>query len=123
LLTALKGAGYDSEPLGAADEPEPEAPAKTDESADNTDELPRFVGAAAHNWPASKARVAPKALPWIKRRRRAPWRERLRNGVAWIATILVVGVFIWGAAQVLSWGRHIPPPNGPASPPGPGLIP
>lgn len=123
MLTALKeDAGYEAETYAEtrAGTGEPKA---REASADTTDELPRFVGKDGHDWPASKPRSSAATLPWIRPRHRTPWRELARNALAWIATIMIVGGIIWGAAQMLNWGRHIPPPNAPASPPGPGLIP
>ena len=46
-------------------------------------------------------RTGPTLPPYWKSARRERWQGRLRDGMAWIATVLVIGIIIAGAAIVL----------------------
>lgn len=46
-------------------------------------------------------RMAPSLPPYWKSARRQRWRGRLRDGVAWMATMIIVGGIIAAAAGVL----------------------
>jgi len=107
LLSALKNAGYDAQ----AHAPPPPV-------IDNS--LPKFMERGGKDGAAPRigGLNAPGGTPrWIKSKRRGRWRDRAKNALAWIATLVVVGLIIWGAAVALTDGALFAPPPAPASAP------
>jgi hypothetical protein len=79
----------------------PASQAAPQAQAETADMLPRVLRDAAK----AKAGMMP---AWLKAARRARWQSRLRNGMAWMATLAVVGGIIAVAAALMG----ILPPAG-----------
>ena len=97
LSAALVDAGLAPEPILEPQLPmaqQPVAPAPSPARSDGADMLPRVLRDAAE----AKAGMMP---TWLKDVRRARWQARLRNGVAWAATMTVVGGIIALAAVLM----------------------
>jgi hypothetical protein len=105
LSAALVDAGLAPEPVLEQQLPMPQqqqmAHAPEPVRLENADMLPRVLRDAAE----AKAGTMP---AWLKDVRRARWRSRLRNGMAWAATMAVVGGIIALTAALMG----ILPPAG-----------